>query len=87
MKNSEGSSASPRRIAKESGSSRGGLFDDGAPQKLITRWAQRPRLRNHFGTCRLVVSVTLSRQGVCTITPSLLKPPTLNGLPNPLGCQ
>ncbi len=55
---------SPRRIAKESGSSGGGLFDDGAPQKLITRWAQRLRLWDHFGICWLVVSVILSRR-VC----------------------
>jgi hypothetical protein len=54
---------SPRRITKESGSSRGGLFNDGAPQKLITQWAQHPQLRNHFGTCWLVVSVILSHRG------------------------
>ncbi len=36
MKNSKGSSAVANRIAEESGSSQGGLFDNGAPQKLIT---------------------------------------------------
>ncbi len=77
----------PRRITEESGSSQGGLFDNGAPQKLINRWAQHLRLQNHFETCQLVVSVILSRQGVCTIASLLLKPTTLNGLPNSLGCQ
>ncbi len=48
-------------------------WKDGAPQKLITRWAQRLRLGNHFGTCRLVVSVILSRQEMCTIASLLLK--------------
>ena len=87
MKNSKESSAVAEENIRGERQQPRRLFVDGAPQKLITRWAQRPRLRNHFGTCQLVVSIILSRQGVCTIAPLLLKPPTLNGLPNSSGYQ
>ncbi len=61
-----------RRRAEENGSSRGGLFDDGAPQKLIARWARRPQLQNHFGACGLVVSVILSRRECAQSLPRCL---------------
>ncbi len=62
----------PRRRAEENGGSRGSLFDDGAPQKLIARWAQHSRLQNHFGACWLVVSVILSRRECAQLLPHCL---------------
>ncbi len=61
-----------RRRAKENGSNRGGLFNNGATKKIIAQWVQRPQLQNHFGACRLVVKVILSRRECVQLLPCCL---------------
>ena len=85
MKNSEESSA----VAEEN--NRG---ERQQPRRFVRQWSTTKINYSTGavsaaanGTCRLVVSLILSRQGVCTIASLLLKPTTLNGLLNSLGCQ
>ncbi len=87
MKNSKGSSA----VAKEN--SQG---EQQQPRWFVQRWSTT-KINYSMGAASAAakplrnMSVGGERnskpQRVCTITPLLLKPPTLNGLPNSLGCQ
>jgi hypothetical protein len=87
MKNSKGSSA----VAEEN--SQG---EQQQPRRFVRQWSTT-KINYSMGAVsaaakplwNLLVGCERNSklQGVCTIAPSLLKPPTLNGLPNFLGCQ
>jgi hypothetical protein len=87
MKNSEGSSA----VAEEN--SRG---ERQQPRRFVRRWSTT-QINYLMGAVSVAAKPLWNLsvggegnskpQGVCTIAPLLLKPPTLNGLLNSLGCQ
>ncbi len=77
-----------RRIAEESSSSRGSLFDDDWSTTKINYLMGAASAAAKLLQNLLVGGERNSKpQGLCTIAPSLLKPPILNGLPNSFGCQ
>ncbi len=77
----------PRRIAEVGGSSQGSLFDNGAQKEINYSMGAASAAANPLRNLSVGGERNSKPQGVCTIAPLLLKPSTLNGLPNSLGCQ